>query len=86
MFFSLYVVVVYLCVKFINEPLWNLSLVTIERLMYVSIKILHYWEFPGDSVIKTWGFPAVDPGSIPGQGTKIPQAVWWGKKKKIVFT
>lgn len=82
MFFSLYVVVVYLCVKFINEPLWNLSLVTIERLMYVSIKILHYWEFPGDPVIKTWGFPAEDPGSIPGQGTKIPQAVWWGKKKQ----
>lgn len=44
--------------------------------MYVSIKILHYWEFPGDPVIKTWGFPAEDPGSIPGQGTKIPQAVW----------
>ena len=50
--------------------------------MYVSIKIFHYWEFPGDPVIKTRGFPAVDAGSIPGQGTKIPQAVWWGKKKK----
>ena len=27
-------------------------------------------------------FTAVDWGSIPGQGTKIPQSAWRGKKKK----
>ena len=26
-------------------------------------------------------FTAKGPGSIPGQGTKILQAVWWGQKK-----
>ena len=27
-------------------------------------------------------FTAEGPGSIPGQGTKIPQATWRGQKKK----
>ena len=27
-------------------------------------------------------FTAEGPGSIPGRGTKIPQALWYGKKKK----
>ena len=26
-------------------------------------------------MVKTWTFTAVDPGFIPGQGSKIPQAV-----------
>ena len=29
-------------------------------------------------------FTAMDPGSIPGQGTKIPQATWDGQKKKMI--
>ena len=34
-------------------------------------------------MIKTWAFTALDLGSIPGQGTKSPQATWCrGKKKK----
>ena len=37
-------------------------------------------EFPGDPVIRTPRF--LCPGSIPDQGTKIPQATPWGSKKK----
>ena len=47
-------------------------------------------NFPGGAVVKIWAFTAVDLGSIPavdrgsilGQGTKIPQTMWCGKKKK----
>ena len=38
----------------------------------------------GNSLVVQWlglsSFTAEDPGSIPGQGTKIPQAMWCGKK------
>ena len=36
-------------------------------------------------MVRWLGFHALTaegPGSIPGQGTKIPQAAWCGKKKK----
>ena len=41
-------------------------------------------EFPGSPVVRTqcfhhWG----DLGSIPGQETKIPQAMWEKRKRKI---
>ena len=39
-------------------------------------------ELPGGPEVKTWAFTAVDPGSIPGRGTKIPQAAWCGKERK----
>ena len=42
-------------------------------------------EFPGGLVVRTQHFPCCGPGSIPGWGTKIPQAVWHGQKKKIVL-
>ena len=32
-------------------------------------------EFPGGPLVKNWAFTAVDSGSIPGQGTKISQAM-----------
>ena len=38
-------------------------------------------EFPGGPVVRTWAFTAVDPGSFPGRGTKIPQAAWGSQKK-----
>ena len=38
-------------------------------------------EFPGRPAVKTRAFTAVDPGSIPGQGTKIPQAMWCSQKQ-----
>ena len=34
-------------------------------------------EFPGGPVVRT-----LRPGSIPGQGNKIPHAAWCGQKKK----
>ena len=35
-----------------------------------------YGEFPGGPVDRTWRFHCWDLGSVPGQGTKILQAVW----------
>ena len=44
------------------------------------------WECPGCPVVRTWPFYHQGPGSIPGQGTKLPQAIRCshkkGKKKK----
>ena len=41
---------------------------------------------PGNSLAVQWlgrcTFTAEGPGSIPGRGTKIPQALWRGQKKK----
>ena len=37
---------------------------------------------PGGPVVRAWHFHCQGPGSIPGPGTKIPQATWPGKKKK----
>ena len=38
------------------------------------------WELPGDPVVKTQHLHCRGPGSIPGGGTKIPQAAWYGQK------
>ena len=32
---------------------------------------------PGSPVVRTWHFQCRGPGSIPGQGTKIPQTTWY---------
>ena len=39
-------------------------------------------ELPGDPVVWALCFHFQGLGSIPGQGTKIPQAVWCGQEKK----
>ena len=39
-------------------------------------------EFPDGPVVRTQHFHCCDLGSIPGWGTKVPQAVWPKKKKK----
>ena len=41
-------------------------------------------EFPGFPVVRTSDFTAVGLGSIPGWGTKILQAMWYGQKKKQI--
>ena len=38
-------------------------------------------EFPGSSMVRTRAFTAEGPGSIPGWGTKIPQARIAAKNK-----
>ena len=43
------------------------------------LKVLR--EFPGSPVVGTWSFHCPGPGSIPGQGTNILQAVQCGRKK-----
>ena len=41
----------------------------------------------GNSLVVQWlrlhAFTAEGPGSIPGQGTRIPQAAWHGQEKKF---
>ena len=39
-------------------------------------------EFPGGPVVRTLCFHCWGPGSIPGQGTKIPQNVQRNQKRK----
>ena len=46
-----------------------------------SWKILWSREFPGSPVVRTWSFHCQGLGSVPGQGTKILQAMWHGKNK-----
>ena len=41
-----------------------------------------YRDFPGGPVVKTLPSNAETEGLIPGQGTKILQALWPKKKKK----
>ena len=41
-----------------------------------------YREFPGSPMVRTQGFHCHGPGSIPGQGTKIPQATQPTPKKE----
>ena len=52
-----------------------------EPLKRLHKKILS-WEFPGGPVVRTRRFHCCGLSSIPGQGTKIPQAAWHGQKKK----
>ena len=39
-------------------------------------------EFPGGSVVRALCTHCEGPGSILGEGTKIPQLTWQAKKKK----
>ena len=43
---------------------------------------VHPWEFPGSPVVKTWGFTAMDPGSVSGQRTEIRKLGRATKKTK----
>ena len=42
---------------------------------------MYFREFLGGPVVRTRHFHCQGPGSIPGQGTKIPQAMRHGQKK-----
>ena len=43
--------------------------------------MLDVGEFLGGVVVRILGFHCCGQGSIPGWGTKIPQAMWSGQKK-----
>ena len=42
----------------------------------------YVWEFPGIQWLGLCALTARDPGSIPGEGIKIPQALQCSQKKK----
>lgn len=48
------------------------------------LKICFWWEFPDGPVIRTLDFYCYGLGLIPGQGTKISQAVQQGQKKREI--
>ena len=43
-------------------------------------------DSPGGRAVKALCYPAGDTGAIPGQGTKIPHAMWCGLVKKMKKT
>ena len=52
---------------------------------YTTLTILKITgEFLGSPVVRTWHFHCQGLGSIPGQGTKIPQAMSQCQKKKKI--
>ena len=60
-----------------------------ECLQFIRVRIKNFknksttsQEFPGGPVVRTQHFHCPGLGSIPGWGTKIPQAAWQSQKKK----
>ena len=51
---------------------------------FCIFKMEALWELPGGPVVRTRRFHFRGPGSVPGWGTKIPQAAQCGQKKKKV--
>ena len=60
----------------------HLSEEEIGKELKISSQRGPFWEFPCGPVVKTRHFHSLGLGSIPGQGTKIPQAARRGQKKK----
>ena len=54
-----------------------------ENILFSCLQPKTKKEFPGGLVITTQCFHYMDPGSIPGPGTKIPQVL--GPKIIIIF-
>ena len=54
-----------------------------KYLQVISGECLVSREFHGGPVLGLGAFTAEDLGSIPGQGTKIPQAIRKAKKQKV---
>ena len=61
--------------------LWSGDQLRAERLRKEVTILKTLGEFPGGPVVRTCAFTAMGLGSIPGQGTKIPQAMWQGLNK-----
>lgn len=61
--------------------LWNLEKARVSEALSeglevkIIIIIILRWEFPGSPRVWTQHFHCCEPGSIPGQGIKIPQDV-----------
>ena len=47
-----------------------------------EFKLEQAGEVPGGPVVRTWCFHCQGPDSIPGRGSKIPQAAWHGQNNK----
>ena len=48
------------------------------------IEVQRTWEFLGGPVVRTWRSHCHGLGSVPGRGTKIPQAEWRGQRGKKI--
>ena len=71
-------------VKDLSSYHWKICIFIYIMCIYCCIKVCfikHYSrEFSGGPVVRTQCFHCWDPGSAPGQGTKIPQAPWHSQK------
>ena len=47
-----------------------------------GVKKWSFEDFPGPPVVKTSRFSEGDMGSIPGQATEIPHAMWYGQRER----
>ena len=69
---------------------WSLISLTSTFFFYNVVQLLCLFiclvEFPGGPVVRTPGFPCCGPGSVPGQGTKIPKVTWCVQKKNYAQT
>ena len=64
-----------------SQPLMPLILLNVSPSLSLTVYFLLtlisvFGDFPGSPVVKTSPSNAGGAGSIPGQGTKIPQASW----------
>jgi len=56
----------------------------VDKIMKTVFEKSHPGEFPSNPVARTQCFHCHGQGSIPGQGTKIPQAVRCGPPKRKI--
>ena len=62
----------------VNKDKHSFTIFIVLFKIKLTPKHFHCWEFPGGSVVSTGGVNrwGLDSGSIPGAGTKLPQAAW----------
>ena len=61
---------------------WGWHNILLSVLYFSSFLSEFKQEFPGSPVVRTWSFHCSGPCSIPGWGTKIPQAEQHSQKKR----
>ena len=65
---------------------WEVLSEPSRNLVAHKLKKSHWWKFPGGPVVRILGFHCCGPGSAPGPGTEIWQALWCEQKRKRKVT
>ena len=68
-----------MCLRILWSLLWSTQskplVYSMKQIFFWNIKN-NYWQFSGDLLVRIQHFHYHDLGSVPGQGTEIPQAMW----------